>query len=59
MDILSVQAIMDRLGVSQVPVVSEHIEEPVGLLDRECISISCRLGSYITLPKIAFSVASR
>lgn len=46
MDILSVQIIMDRHGVSQVPVVSEHIEDhrehPVGLLDRECINVTCR-----------------
>ncbi|CAK7329041.1 unnamed protein product [Dovyalis caffra] len=39
MDLLSVQVIMDRHSVSQVPVVSEHTEDyrgqPVGLLDRE------------------------
>ncbi|KAJ6927866.1 hypothetical protein NC651_011780 [Populus alba x Populus x berolinensis] len=46
MDLLSVQIIMDRHGVNQVPVVSEHIEDhkrqPVGLLDRECISVTFR-----------------
>ncbi|WCJ28609.1 H(+)/Cl(-) exchange transporter ClcA [Euphorbia peplus] len=46
MDLFSVQLIMDRYGVSQVPVVSEHIEnhtkQPVGLLDRDCIDITCR-----------------
>ncbi|KAJ6365647.1 hypothetical protein OIU76_030426 [Salix suchowensis] len=46
MDLLSVQIIMDSHGVNQVPVVSEHIEDhnrqPVGLLDRECISVTFR-----------------
>lgn len=46
MDLFSVQIIMDRYGLSQVPVISENVEDyrgyPVGLLDRECISITCR-----------------
>ncbi|KAJ9153284.1 hypothetical protein P3X46_026740 [Hevea brasiliensis] len=46
MDLFSVQIIMDTYGLSQVPVISEHVEghkgHPVGLLDRECINITCR-----------------
>ncbi|XP_065852503.1 chloride channel protein CLC-e [Euphorbia lathyris] len=46
MDLFSVQLIMDRYGLSQVPVVSEHVEnhtmQPVGLLDRDSINITCR-----------------
>ncbi|KAK4848112.1 hypothetical protein QYF36_009463 [Acer negundo] len=46
MDLLSALMIMNRLGVSQVPVVAEHMEDQrghiVGLLDRECISLICR-----------------
>ncbi|GKU96152.1 hypothetical protein SLEP1_g9422 [Rubroshorea leprosula] len=46
MDLLSVQIIMNRHGISQVPVVSEHVEDcrgrPVGLLDRESISLTLR-----------------
>ncbi|XP_015571860.2 chloride channel protein CLC-e isoform X1 [Ricinus communis] len=45
MDLFSVQLIMDRYGLSEVPVVSEHAEDhkgqPVGLLDRECITLTC------------------
>ncbi|XP_050228871.1 chloride channel protein CLC-e [Mercurialis annua] len=46
MDLFSVQIMMDRLGISEVPVVSEHAQDykgqPVGLLDRECINVTCR-----------------
>lgn len=46
MDLLSAQTVMDRHSVSQIPVVSEHVEDHkghlVGLLDRECISVACR-----------------
>ncbi|XWS54415.1 hypothetical protein CRYUN_Cryun10bG0087500 [Craigia yunnanensis] len=46
MDILSAEMIMDKYGLSQVPVISEHVKDcrgqPVGLLDRECISLTCR-----------------
>ncbi|KAJ0080350.1 hypothetical protein Patl1_24674 [Pistacia atlantica] len=46
MDLLSVLMTMNRHGISQVPVVLEHIEDHrghlVGLLDRECISLTCR-----------------
>ncbi|KAJ4838303.1 hypothetical protein Tsubulata_034023 [Turnera subulata] len=46
MDLLSAEIIMDRHGVSQVPVVSEHMEDasehPIGLLDTECINVTCR-----------------
>ncbi|KAK9286732.1 hypothetical protein L1049_015135 [Liquidambar formosana] len=47
MDLLSAQIIMNKLGVSQLPVVSENVEDhrghPVGLIDRECISLACRV----------------
>lgn len=47
MDLLSVQIIMNRRGMNQVPVVTEQFEDNggnlVGLLDRECISLTCRL----------------
>lgn len=46
MDILSAEMAMNKHGLSQVPVISEHVKDcrgqPVGLLDRECISITCR-----------------
>ncbi|KAL5789058.1 hypothetical protein ACOSP7_006007 [Xanthoceras sorbifolium] len=46
MDLLSALMIMNRHGLSQVPVVAEHMEDQrghiVGLLDRECISLTCR-----------------
>ncbi|KAK2665774.1 hypothetical protein Ddye_004348 [Dipteronia dyeriana] len=46
MDLLSALMIMNRLGVSQVPVVAEQMEDQrghiVGLLDKECISLICR-----------------
>lgn len=46
MDLLSAQTVMDRHSVSQIPVVSEQVEDHnghvVGLLDRECISVACR-----------------
>lgn len=47
MDLLSVQIIMNRRGMNQVPVVREqfvdHRGHLVGLLDRECISLTRRL----------------
>lgn len=46
MDLLSVLMTMNRHGISEVPVVLEHTEDQrghlVGLLDRECISLTCR-----------------
>ncbi|XP_022763849.1 chloride channel protein CLC-e isoform X3 [Durio zibethinus] len=46
MDILSAEMIMNKHGLSQVPVMSEHVKgcqgRPIGLLDRECISLTCR-----------------
>ncbi|XVF01686.1 hypothetical protein REPUB_Repub04eG0109800 [Reevesia pubescens] len=46
MDILSAEMIMKKHGLSQVPVISQHVKDcrgrPVGLLDRECINLTCR-----------------
>ncbi|XP_024017675.1 chloride channel protein CLC-e [Morus notabilis] len=46
MDLLSVNIIMNRRGLNQVPVVREQFEDHrghlVGLLDRECISLTRR-----------------
>ncbi|XP_050263160.1 chloride channel protein CLC-e [Quercus robur] len=46
MDLLSAQISMNKYGMSQVPVVKEHVEDcrghPVGLLDAECINLTCR-----------------
>ncbi|KAK8488321.1 hypothetical protein V6N13_029823 [Hibiscus sabdariffa] len=46
MDILSAELIMNKHGLNQVPVISEHVKDcrgqPIGLLDRECISLTCR-----------------
>ncbi|CAL5376870.1 unnamed protein product [Camellia sinensis] len=46
MNLFSAQIIMNRHGVSQLPVILEHVEDqrglPVGLLDNECISLACR-----------------
>ncbi|KAL7207141.1 hypothetical protein ACSBR2_019764 [Camellia fascicularis] len=47
MNLFSAQIIMNRHGVSQLPVILEHVEDqrglPVGLLDNECISLACRV----------------
>ncbi|CAB4321387.1 unnamed protein product [Prunus armeniaca] len=46
MNLLSAQNIMNRYGMNQIPVVTEHVQDHrahlVGLLDRECISLTCR-----------------
>lgn len=46
MNLLSAQMLMKKHGVNQVPVVTEHLEDHgghlVGLLDTECISLTCR-----------------
>lgn len=46
MDLLSAQISMNKYGMSQAPVVKEHVEDcrghPVGLLDAECINLTCR-----------------
>ncbi|GMI64550.1 chloride channel E, CHLORIDE CHANNEL E [Hibiscus trionum] len=46
MDILSAETIMNKHGLNQVPVISENVKDcrgqPIGLLDRECISLTCR-----------------
>lgn len=47
MDLFSAQMIMNKHGVNQLPVISEHLDDyrryPVGLLDRDCISLACRV----------------
>lgn len=55
MDLLFAQMIMTKHGISQVPVVMEHFEDrrghPVGLLDAECINLTCRFSyQFLTLP---------
>ncbi|PIA33219.1 hypothetical protein AQUCO_04200164v1 [Aquilegia coerulea] len=46
MDLLSARRIMDKHGLEHLPVVIEHVKgqcgHPVGLLDRECINLTCR-----------------
>lgn len=46
MDLLSAQIIMNKHGMNYIPVVSEHGDDcrqhPVGLLDRDCISLTVR-----------------
>ncbi|KAK2984473.1 hypothetical protein RJ640_026960 [Escallonia rubra] len=48
-DLLSALLIMNRHDMGQLPVILEHVEDhrglPVGLLDRECISLACSLSS--------------
>lgn len=52
MNLLSAHLIMSRCGMSQLPVIYEHVEDrqgqPVGILDRECISLACRLVTLIS-----------
>ncbi|XP_056169931.1 chloride channel protein CLC-e isoform X1 [Syzygium oleosum] len=47
MNLLYARTCMNRHGLSHVPVVSEQIKDhrghPVGLLDTECISLTCRV----------------
>ncbi|XP_037494860.1 chloride channel protein CLC-e isoform X2 [Jatropha curcas] len=59
MDLFSAQISMDQYGLSQVPVISENVEEqignPVGLLDTECINVTCRfLHKLSTLSNLCF-----
>ncbi|XP_042488800.1 chloride channel protein CLC-e-like isoform X2 [Macadamia integrifolia] len=46
MNLLSALTLMNKHGANEIPVVSEHVEDhsgyPIGLLDRECISLTCR-----------------
>ncbi|XP_043712914.1 chloride channel protein CLC-e isoform X2 [Telopea speciosissima] len=46
MNLLSALKLMNKHGVNELPVVSEHVEDysgyPIGLLDRESISLTCR-----------------
>ncbi|KAL4384644.1 hypothetical protein GQ457_15G012480 [Hibiscus cannabinus] len=46
MDIHSAEMIMNKHGLNQVPVILEHVKDcrgqPIGLLDRECISLTYR-----------------
>ncbi|XVE66441.1 hypothetical protein DITRI_Ditri08aG0080100 [Diplodiscus trichospermus] len=55
MDILYAKTVMNKYGLSQVPVISEHVKDgrgqPVGLLDRECISLTCR---FVTKSLVCF-----
>lgn len=45
-DLLSALTIMEKHGLSQLPVILRHVEDegihPVGILDRECINVACR-----------------
>lgn len=42
MDILTAKMIMKNLGVNQVPVVKDQMGYLVGVLDWECIDLTCR-----------------
>ncbi|KAH7574750.1 hypothetical protein JRO89_XS02G0000100 [Xanthoceras sorbifolium] len=59
MDLLSALMIMNRHGLSQVPVVAEHMEDQrghiVGLLDRECISLTCRNTEVVIMHTVAYA----
>ncbi|KAK4340534.1 hypothetical protein RND71_041996 [Anisodus tanguticus] len=45
-DLLSALTLMEKHGLSQLPVILRHVEDegihPVGILDRECINVACR-----------------
>ncbi|KAL0536926.1 hypothetical protein IC582_025889 [Cucumis melo] len=43
MDILTAKMIMKNLGVTQVPVVRDQMGYLVGVLDWECIDLTCRI----------------
>lgn len=47
-NLFSARMIMNTLSVSQLPVISDHVEDhkghPVGLLDKECINLTFRFG---------------
>ncbi|KAI3964019.1 hypothetical protein MKX01_014300 [Papaver californicum] len=49
MNLLSVESVMDTLGINQLPVVIEHVQGyrgyPVGLIDKECINLACRIAA--------------
>lgn len=44
--LLSAKILMNRHGINQLPVILEHLEDqrgyPVGILDNECITLTCR-----------------
>ncbi|KAL5706827.1 hypothetical protein ACHQM5_024945 [Ranunculus cassubicifolius] len=46
MKLISATSIMNKHGLDQLPVVSEHVKAqsgyPIGVLDRECINLACR-----------------
>ncbi|KAJ4963127.1 hypothetical protein NE237_023066 [Protea cynaroides] len=46
MNLLSALSVMNKHGVNELPVVSAHVKDhsgyPIGLLDRESISLTCR-----------------
>lgn len=58
MDLFSAQNIMNRYEVNQIPVVTEHSQDQrghlVGLLDRECISLTCRYQPFTMLLQPCF-----
>ncbi|KAK9084180.1 hypothetical protein Scep_030651 [Stephania cephalantha] len=47
MSLLAAQSIMNAHGLNQLPVISKDVDSkrsyPVGLLDRECIDLACRI----------------
>ncbi|XP_026389635.1 chloride channel protein CLC-e-like [Papaver somniferum] len=49
MNLLSVESVMDTLCINQLPVVIKHVEGykgyPVGLIDKECIDLACRIAA--------------
>ncbi|KAI3941831.1 hypothetical protein MKW92_020372 [Papaver armeniacum] len=49
MNLLSVESVMDTLGINQLPVVTKHVQGyrgyPVGLIDKECINLACRIAA--------------
>lgn len=59
MDLFSAQNIMNRYEMNEIPVVTEHPQDQrghlVGLLDRDCISLTCRYQPITTFTAMLFS----
>lgn len=47
MSLFTALTLMNKEGVSQLPVISENGARLVGLLDRESIDLACRYSSFI------------
>lgn len=57
--LLSAKMLMNRHGINQLPVILEHLEDqrgyPVGILDKECITLTCRSQHSLSSSRAVYS----